>query len=94
MRKKSNKNFDPNKSLTKLIVYFKDGGKRTFHSDTRKDKSEGRVATAIDLANRLNERWKYVANTTLLCDNVTGAELEKWYQGKLRVSSLRPVTNN
>lgn len=66
-------------SLTKLLLYFKDGNVRTFYSlDWRHSLSAGKDrGLGLARLRKLCERYREKIRKAVFYDNQTGAELEK-----------------
>jgi hypothetical protein len=69
-------------SLTKAIVYFKDGNKRTFHSrDLARTDAVPNRQLGISRLRKMVYNWKEAVETAILYDNRTGEEVMKFREG-------------
>lgn len=89
MVKKKDKFYDPELSLSKLIIYFHDGNVRTFHSNLRKDSRIGMIRSAEALTSKLLfDLFKNKWMTGMLIENCNGKVMQKYYCGKLKQSFI------
>lgn len=65
-----------------MVVYFKDGNNRTFHSRDHRLKHTGPDKDlGINRLKKLAHGWKAHIQCAIIYDNVSGAELYKYKEG-------------
>lgn len=65
-----------------MVVYFKDGNNRTFHSrDQRLRQSAPDKNLGINRLKKLAHNWKPYIQTAIIYDNMSGTELCKYREG-------------
>jgi len=79
--KKTQKFYSHKNSLTKLVMWFYDGNKRTFYSDLRYDK-RGIENGVKKLETLVEVKFKGTYKTAIIYENLNGQELKKWIDGK------------
>lgn len=70
-------------ALSKALVYFHNGGKRTFYSRDKTRKSNVPIAEAgIFKLRKMIDGWRDKIATAIIYDNVTKQELYKFKNGE------------
>lgn len=75
--------YDKTRSLSKAIIYFKDGNVRTFFSNDRNAKTGSvRGQLGINRLTKMIQKWGDKIETAIIYNNKDGKEIAKFRNGK------------
>lgn len=75
--------YDKQRSLSKAIIYFKDGNVRTFFSNDRNIRTGAiRGQLGINRLSKMIQNWGERIETAIIYNNKNGKEIAKFRNGK------------